>query len=188
MVDQYVGEIKMAGFNFAPQGWALCEAQLLPIAQNQALFSLLGTYYGGNGVTIFALPDLQGRAAGHVGPNLYTAQGQKLGGETETLTIGQYPMHSHSFKANSTAGAAALPLGNYLSTPGAVSPPPPPPVPPPVNFFTPAQGAALQPLNTSNSPPVIGFAPGNGLPHENMMPFLVMNYFIALTGIYPSRN
>jgi microcystin-dependent protein len=182
MVQQYLGEIKMAGFNFAPVGWALAQGQIMSITQNTALFSLFGAMYGGNGTTNFGLPDLQGRAAAQVGPNLYTAQGAKTGTETETLTTTQYPLHTHAFNVNSANGTATAPLNNYLAA--VIPPSPPPPPKPPGQLFTPAQGATLQPLN----PAVVSLYPGGSQPHENMMPFLVMNYIVALTGVFPPRG
>ena len=175
MVNQLLGEIKLFGGNFAINGWATCSGQLMPIAQNTALFSLLGTQYGGNGQTNFALPDLRGRAAGQVGPSTYTAQGEVLGTETVNLTPGNYPIHNHAFAANSTGGAA-LPAGNFAASVNGAG-----------QIYTNAAGAALQPLNNGASP-VIGMAPGGSVPHENMMPFLVMTYLIAMTGVFPSRN
>jgi microcystin-dependent protein len=181
MVNQYVGEIKMAAFNFAPAGWALCAGQILPIQQYAALFSLLGTQYGGNGSTNFGLPDLQGRANGGVGPNLYTSQGMKTGTENVTITSNTYPLHTHAFAVNSAAGNLTAPANNYLA---GVLPLPPPPPRPPGNLYTAAQGARLQPLN----PAAISTAPGGNQPHENMMPYLVMNYIIALVGVFPPRS
>jgi microcystin-dependent protein len=182
MVQQYVGEIKMAGFNFAPVGWALAQGQTLAISQNAALFSLFGTMYGGNGTSTFQLPDLQGRAAGGVGPNLYTTQGEKTGTETETLTLQQYPAHAHPFNVNAGNGTDTAALNNYLAA--IIPPSPPPPPKPPGKLFTPAQGAALQPLN----PAVVGNYAGGSQPHVNMMPYLVMNYIVALTGVFPPRS
>jgi microcystin-dependent protein len=190
MVDQYLGEIKMTGFNFAPIGWAQCQGQIVSIQQYAALFSLFGTMYGGNGSSNFGWPDLQGRAPGHVGPNLYTVQGMKLG--TETVTIGSttYPMHSHSFNVSANGGTANLGGNNYLSTAAQlpVSPPPAPPPPAAPRIYTTGQGAALQPLFNAGQPPVIGFAPGSSQPHENMMPFVAMNYCVALSGTFPARG
>jgi microcystin-dependent protein len=180
MVDQYIGEIKLLGFNFAPIGWALCQGQILPISQNAALFSLLGTMYGGNGQQNFALPDLQGRAAGHVGPSLYTPQGLKTGTETVTVQLPQYPQHTHSFNVNSDPGNEVYPTGRVLATPHATPPNGP-------NIYTIAQGAQLQPLNTTGTPPTLAPYVGGNQPHENMMPFLVMTYAIAMTGIFPAR-
>ena len=180
MVDQYLGEIKLLGFNFAPSGWALCQGQILPISQNAALFSLLGTMYGGNGQQNFALPDLQGRAAGHVGPSLYTPQGLKTGTETVTVQLPQYPQHTHSFNVNSGPGNESLPINNVLATPHSASSAT-------ANIYTQAQGAPLQSLNTTGTPPALAPYVGGNQPHENMMPFLVMTYAIAMTGIFPAR-
>jgi microcystin-dependent protein len=172
MVDQYLGEIKLVGFNFAPTGWAQCTGQIVSIQQFSALFALLGTMYGGNGTTNFGLPDLQGRAAGQVGPNLYTNQGTKLGTETVSLNTTQYPAHSHAFNVGGS-GADAAPVGNYLST-----------VIPSLQIYTPATGAALQPLN----PAIIGPNTAGSQPHENMMPYLAMTYCVALSGQFPPRG
>jgi microcystin-dependent protein len=172
MVDQYLGEIKLVGFNFAPTGWSLCQGQIVSIQQFSALFALLGTMYGGNGTTNFGLPDLQGRAAGQVGPSLYTVQGMKLGTETVSLNTTEYPLHNHTFNAG-TSGADLEPLGNYLST-----------VTPSLQIYTPASGATLMPLNSG----IIGQNPAGSQPHENMMPFLAMNYVIALAGQFPPRG
>src|SRR5258708_1552472 len=117
MAEPFIGEIRILGFNFAPTGWSQCNGQLLPIAQNQALFSLLGTTYGGNGVTNFALPNLQGRAAVHTGtsggvPSI--SIGQSGGAATTTLTVNQMPAHGHSVACSSIAGKEASPAANYL--------------------------------------------------------------------------
>jgi len=186
VVDQYLGEIKLLGFNFAPIGWALCQGQTLSITQYAALYSLLGTSYGGNGQTTFQLPDLQGRAAGHVGPNLYTAQGLKLGTETVTIQLPQYPAHTHPVAVNATTATQNSAVSAYLATATQFPPasPPPPPVP---NIYTPASGATLVPLNTAGTPVLAPYGGGNQ-PHENMMPFLVMNYSIAMTGVFPARS
>jgi microcystin-dependent protein len=178
MVDQYLGEIKLLGFNFAPIGWALCQGQILPISQNAALFSLLGTMYGGNGQQNFGLPDLQGRAAGHVGPSLYIAQGLKTGTEAVTVQLPQYPQHSHSANVYSGNGDKSTSAGNVLATVPETT----------LHIYTPAQGAQLQPLNTTGTPPTLAPYVGGNQPHENMMPFLVMNYAIAMTGAFPSRG
>ena len=181
MADPYIGQIQAFPYNFAPKGWALCAGQLLPIAQYQALFSLLGTYYGGNGTTNFALPDLRGRIANGMGqgPGLssYTLA-QKGGEESHTLTLAQMPAsgHSHAIHAvnnGATGGtntpSAAVTLGSgYASETNN----------PAVNVY-------------SSAAPTIAMgslAPAGGQPHENRMPFLGLNYCIALQGIYPSRN
>jgi microcystin-dependent protein len=177
MVQQFLGEIKLVGFGFAPIEWAMCTGQIVSIQQNPSLFSLLGTMYGGNGTTNFGLPDLQGRAAGHVGPSLYTQQGEKLGTETVTLAGTQYPLHTHNFNVG-PSGSTDTPLGNFLSTvapnTGTAG----------LQIYTPAAGATSQPLN----PAIVGPSGGPPLPHENMMPFLAMNYVIALLGVFPSRG
>jgi microcystin-dependent protein len=179
MVDQYVGEIKLVGFNFAPLQWAQCAGQLVPISQNPSLFALLGTMYGGNGTSTFGLPDLRGRAAGHVGPNLYTAQGMLLGTETVSLNTTEYPSHSHQFNVG-TAGSAEAPLGDFLSSVAPTSGPPSGAL----QIYTPLSGATLQALNSG----IIGPSAGNSQPHENMMPYLAMTYCIALQGVFPPRS
>jgi microcystin-dependent protein len=191
VVDQYLGEIKLVGFNFAPVQWAQCAGQIIPLSQNTALFSLFGTMYGGNGTSNFGLPDLRGRAAGHVGPNLYTNQGLMTGTESVNINMTEYPAHSHPFNVNGTAGTTTTPSATeYLATislPG--SPPPPGP-----SLYVAAQGAALQPLyngqpvSGSTYPPVIGAAAGGSQPHENRQPYLAMTYCVALQGIYPARG
>jgi microcystin-dependent protein len=173
MVNPYLGEIKLVGYNFAAQGFALCQGQLLGLAQNTALFSLLGTYYGGNGTTTFALPDLRGRVVQNQGTTALI--GESDGTETVTLTLSEYPSHNHSVQVNGAPGVAGQPTNNYL---GAVTP----------NVNTTgkiyAAPGTLQPLN----PQAVGPYQGSGQPHDNLQPFLVMNYSIALNGVYPSRN
>jgi microcystin-dependent protein len=176
MVNQYLGEIKLFGGNFAISGWAMAAGQTISISQFSALFALLGTQYGGNGTTNFLLPDLQGRAGGQVGPNTYQVQGTKLGVENVSLNLTNYPAHNHTFAANTTPVSGIAPSGNFLASASGTA-----------QIYTPAAGAALQPLN-NGATPAIGMAPGNSLPHENMMPFLAMTYLIAMTGIFPSRN
>jgi len=176
MVNQFLGEIKLFGGNFAISGWAMAAGQVLPISQNTALFSLLGTQYGGNGTSNFQLPDLQGRAVGQVGPSTYQVQGEELGAETVSLNLQNYPTHSHSFAANTVPVGGLAPAGNFVaSATGAAQ------------IYVNAAGAALQPLN-NGATPVVGMAPGNSTPHENMMPFLAMTYLIAIQGIFPARN
>ena len=175
MVNQYLGEIKLFGGNFAISGWSMAAGQVVSISQFSALFALLGTQYGGNGTSNFALPDLQGRAAGQVGPSTYQVQGTKLGTEGVSLNLGNYPTHNHQFAAN-TVGGTAVPTGNYLASAASAA-----------QIFVAAAGAMLQPMNNGASP-VIGFSPGGSVPHENMMPYLAMTYLIAMTGLFPSRN
>ena len=174
----FIGEIKLVGFNFSPLGYAACQGQLISIQQNTALFSLLGTFYGGNGTSNFALPDLRGRAAVDMGSTYVI--GQQAGAESVSLTANQYPVHNHAFNVAS-AGTAGTPGGNYLAEhrySDAAGPAP---------IYTPASGATLQALNNTNTPPAIGFS-GSGQAHQNMQPYLVLNYLIALQGIFPSRN
>ncbi|GAA1980103.1 phage tail protein [Microbacterium pumilum] len=169
-MDPFIGEIRCFGFTFAPQGWALCNGQLQSIQQNTALFSLLGTTYGGDGVTTFALPDLRGRVplAFGQGPGLANyAQGELAGTETVTLTAATLPPHSHTVAASSSATTKnpsdALPA---LTAGGS-------------SYGTTADLAM--------SAAMIGGG-GSGQPHANMQPYLVLNWCIALTGIYPSRS
>lgn len=153
----------MFSFNFAPNGWALCNGQLLPINQNQALFSLLGTTYGGNGQTTFALPNLRGRTPIHFGGghNL----GEAAGTESQTLTISELPTHTHNVLANTNPANAGLPTGNYFSASGAYSANP---------------NAAMLPSTVTST--------GGSQPHPNMSPYLVISFCIALQGIFPSQN
>ncbi|HEY9028031.1 MAG TPA: tail fiber protein [Burkholderiaceae bacterium] len=169
MSNPYLAEIRLTSFAFAPKGWALCNGQLLPINQNQALFALLGTTYGGDGRTNFALPDLQGRAAMHFSGT--HALGEAGGEEAHTLTIGEMPAHGHALRASGKVAASSSPNGGVLAA-----------VP---RGGTPAYTAptAMVPLN----PAAIG-ASGGGQPHENRPPFLTVNFIIALQGIFPSRN
>jgi microcystin-dependent protein len=178
MVNPFLGEIKLVGFTFAPAGWALTNGQLLSISQNTALFSLIGTFYGGNGTSNFALPDLRGRAVGGAGVSDFSGgPGQQVGTETVALNISQYPTHSHTFAVNSAAGPLVAPTGHFLASPtnGA-------------QIYVSASGATLQPLNTTGSPPELAPYVGGGAGHENMQPFLAMTYCIAMSGIFPSRN
>jgi microcystin-dependent protein len=179
MASPYVGEIRCFGFSFAPVGWAFCNGQLLAIAQNDALFAILGTTYGGDGVTTFGLPNLQGRIPMHWGNGpggFNTTIGQVQGVPTVTLTTSQIPIHAHTINsANVDAGGAnehsAAPTGTAFIGPSN---------PDGVYNTTP----------TVNSP----FAPGcisitgGSQPHDNMQPYLVLNFCIALEGIFPSRN
>lgn len=168
MSEPFLGQLALVGFNFAPQGWALCQGQLLSIAQNSALFSLLGTTYGGDGVTTFALPDLRGRAALGFGqgPGLqnYT-QGQTSGAESVTLIQQQIPAHSHSVACAAEEASASSPTGQLLAN---------------ATIYAATANGAM-------SPAMIGPAGGNQ-PHDNMPPYLVLNWIIALEGVYPSRS
>ncbi len=173
MDSPFLGMIAMFGFNFAPRGWAFCNGQILPIAQNTALFSLLGTTYGGNGQTTFALPDLRGRVpiGQFQGPGLsdYTL-GQVAGSETVTLLSTQIPAHTHTLNGITQAGTSAVPTGNLPANTGALD----------KEYGIPG---TLTPMNAQ----AIGSTGGNQ-PHSNMQPYLAINYCIALQGIFPSRN
>ena len=176
MSEFFIGQVMMAGFNFAPRYWALCNGQLLPIAQNQALFSLLGTQYGGNGTTIFALPDLRSRTpigyASSVDPSWQPPSvqiGQSAGVENVTLLSTNLPSHAHNANATSSSGTTRNPTGAlYASTPAALHGP---------------SNGPLVPLNTQT----VGTAGGNQ-PHPNVQPYTTINFCIALQGIFPSRN
>ena len=174
MADQFVGEIRPFPYNFAPLGWALCNGQLMAISQNTALFSLIGTYYGGNGTTKFALPNLQGQIAVGQGqaPGLspYTI-GETAGTETVTLLTTQMPAHSHTLPASPTAGRIATPSPSVvLGAAGRGSP----------DVYAAGQSGTMSATAQSNA--------GGSLPHNNMMPYLAISYCIALTGIFPSRS
>ena len=167
-MEPYVGEIKMVGFPFAPRGWALCQGQLLSIAQNTALFSLLGTTYGGNGQTTFGLPDLRGRAPMNwgQGPGLSGHDiGQMGGTETVTLTVPQMPAHTHPIGASGAGGDNTNPAGNYMAVASS-------------DIYSENSGAQMA------NPGVIG----NSQPHDNMPPYLAVTFIIALEGIYPPRD
>jgi microcystin-dependent protein len=169
----YVGEIKLVGFNFAPRNYAFAQGQILSISQNTALFSLLGVNFGGDGKSNFGLPDLRGRAAMFYGSQ--TVIGEQIGTEQVTVLSTQYPAHAHAFAVNTTGGLG-LPTNNFLaSVPGASH-----------NIY--AVGGTPQPLNSTGSPPALAVAAGGSQPHQNMQPFLVMNYIIALFGAFPARN
>lgn len=171
MSEPFLGEIRMAGFNFAPRGWALCNGQLLPIAQNTALFSLLGTTFGGDGRTTFALPNLQGRAALHYGqgPGLTNrTMGELAGQENHTLIATEMPAHNHLAACNNEAATSARPGGQVPGPSGG-------------NTIYSATGDG-----NSMNPQMISSA-GGSQPHNNMQPYLVVNFIIATEGIYPSR-
>jgi microcystin-dependent protein len=165
MATPFIGQIRMFGFNFPPRGNALCNGQLLPINQNQALFSLLGTTYGGNGTTNFGLPQMQSRVPLHFGSGF--VQGQVAGVETVTLTPSQMPAHSHTALASAAAPAVGVPTSNDWATGGAAA-------------YAPA-------ADTTMAGTALGTG-GGSQPHENRMPSAVVNFCIALTGIFPSRN
>jgi microcystin-dependent protein len=164
MSDPYIGEIKVISFNFPPKGWAFCNGQLLAINQNQALFSILGTMYGGNGQTNFALPNLQGRIPLHQGQGFNVGQ---AGGEVaHTLTIQETPTHVHPGAAQSTPNGVSPTNAIWATAPSAA--------------YAPAPNIQMNPAAVQNS--------GGSQPHENQAPYLVLNFIIALVGIFPSRN
>ena len=169
MSTPYLAEIRLTSFAFAPKGWALCNGQLLPINQNQALFALLGTQYGGNGTTTFALPNLQGRMPMHFS-NAH-AIGQSGGEEGHALTPAEMPAHVHALRASGKAAASSSPNGGVLAAPARGG--------------TPAYAA---PTNLVALNPAAVTATGGGQPHENRPPWLAVNFIIALQGIFPSRN
>lgn len=167
-----LGEIRMFAGNFAPRNWALCAGQLLPISQYSALFSILGTTYGGNGQTTFGLPDLRGRVPVGVGqgPSLESrTQGEMGGEESHRLTISEMPQHVHPLQASSGNGDQRGPGDNF----------------PAASDQRNSQYAAA--ANTTMAPAAIGAA-GSSQPHNNMQPYLGMNFIIALQGVFPSRN
>ena len=165
MAEPFLGEIRLMSFVFPPQGWALCNGQLLPINQNQALFSLLGTTYGGNGQTTFALPNLQGRVPIHEGSG--HTLGEAAGEQAHTLTSAELPAHVHMVRASSAStGGTPSPVGNYLG--GANN-----------AYRSSGNGVALTQAVTSV---------GGSQAHLNMQPFLTLSFCIALQGIFPSQT
>jgi len=165
MSEPFLSEIKIVSFNFPPKGWALCNGQLLPINQNQALFSLLGTTYGGNGQTTFALPNLRGRVPTHVGSG--HTLGEAAGSTSVTVNIQQLPTHLHQAQASKTNGDSPFAIGRVLAAAG--------------NLYGPA-------TNLTSILPATITSVGGSQPHNNMMPYLVLNFIIALQGIFPSQN
>jgi microcystin-dependent protein len=162
----FMSEVKIISWNFAPKGWAFCNGQFLPINQNQALFSLLGTTYGGNGQTTFALPDLRGRTAIHQGTGF--VEGQVGGQEFHTLTISEMPAHEHLPQAVSEVGTTIIPGGNFLAKSDTQV------------YQSPNNLVAMGNSSISNI--------GGSQAHENRQPYLVLNFVIALQGVFPSRN
>jgi microcystin-dependent protein len=177
MSDVFLAEIRIFPFNFAPTGWAMCDGQLLPINQYTAVFSLIGTFYGGNGITNFALPNLQGSVPIDFGsgPGLTARDLGETGGEaSHTLLTSEIPAHNHNFYARTSEGSISSPSDNMLAVP-AISP----------RF--PNQ---LYTASVPNTPTLAGdvIATGGGQPHNNLQPYLVLNFCIALQGIFPSRG
>ena len=171
MAEPYLGEIKIFGFGFAPRGYALCNGQVMPVQQNQALFALLGVRYGGNGSTTFALPNLAGRTPIAQAPAQGVSIGSQGGVETVTLTEAQIPPHTHGLNGTTATATARAPLNGLFANDTA-----------PGTDFLAAAGnlVALDPRTVSAG------GPGGG--HDNMQPFLTVNVCIAVQGIFPSRN
>ena len=174
-MNPFLGQILMVAFNFAPLGWALCNGQLMPINQNQALFSLLGTTFGGNGTTDFALPNLQGRVPVHMGSNGSSnyVMGQIGGAESVALTVNNLPAHSHTANCNSLPGTSSEPAKNFWAETA------------PLTRTGPFSYAASS--NAQMAPTAIGMTGGN-VPVSVVDPYLCINFIIALEGIYPSRG
>ena len=174
MADPFVAEIRIFPFNFAPKGWAWCDGQLLPLSQNTALFSLLGTTYGGNGKSNFALPDLQGRAPMHPGqgPGLSLHDlGETGGSETVTLLESEIPAHSHALMSLGAPGNRTNPIGNSIARASQGS------------AYVPPAGAPLVSMAPEALPPA-----GGDQPHNNMQPYLTFYFNIALQGVFPPRT
>lgn len=166
MAEPFLSEIRIFSFPFAPRGWAMCNGQLLPINQNQALFALLGTNYGGNGQTNFALPNLRRRSPIHFG-GAYSL-GQQGGEDSHTLSIAEIPTHNHPLRATSDVQNTLVPSNNFLAATT------------PSSFYTGTANAAMLPQTINNT--------GGSQAHNNIQPSLVLNFCIALQGIFPSQN
>jgi microcystin-dependent protein len=165
VAQPYVGEIRMFAGNFAPAGWMFCEGQLLPIAENETLFQLIGTTYGGDGESTFALPDLRGRVPIHVGPGF--SLGENGGVEEVTLTVQQIATHSHGFLAVTDIGGASVPTGNLLAQSDTLK-----------MYSTVPPAVPLDPLCVSGT--------GGSQPHTNFQPYLCVDFIISLFGLFPS--
>ena len=169
MSEPFLAEVRIVAFNFPPRGWAFCDGQILPINQNQSLYSLLGTTYGGDGRTSFALPDLRSRTPIHVGSSNGSIHllGQKGGEETITLSAAEMPQHTHPPQANSALADQGSPVNNFWAQESQ-------------NMYDPTAN------NTMSADTVLSV--GGGQAHNNMQPYLVLNFCIALQGLFPSRN
>lgn len=167
MAEPFLGEIRIMSFNFAPRNWAMCNGQLLPINQNQALFALLGTMYGGNGQTTFALPDLRGHTPIHFGAG--HTQGEKAGEQAHTLTQAEMPTHAHIAQGSSASASAVIPNNTLVLAQPTFE-----------IYRAPSSLGAMAPGTVGNI--------GGSQPHQNMQPFLTLTFCIALIGIFPSRN
>ena len=171
MSEPFLAEVRIVAFNFAPRGWAFCDGQILPINQNQSLYSLLGTTYGGDGRTSFALPDLRGRTPIHRGSSNGSSHqlGQKSGEETHTLSASEMPQHTHQLKATSEVGDLPSATSNHFADTA------------PGEFYgTPGNLTSAATTTITNV--------GGGQAHNNMQPYLAVNFCIALRGLFPSRN
>ncbi|MCL4836880.1 MAG: tail fiber protein [Thermoanaerobaculia bacterium] len=167
MAQPYVGEIRMFAGNFAPAGWMFCEGQLLPISENETLFQLIGTTYGGDGQSTFALPDLRGRLPLHQGNGFILAE--TGGAEEITLTVQQIPAHSHPLLATTAGGTSATPVGNLLAESVAINP-----------YLEDAANSSMNPAAISSV--------GGSQPHTNFQPYLCVDFIISLFGIFPSPS
>jgi microcystin-dependent protein len=168
MADPFIGEVRLMGFGYPPKGWALCNGQLLPINQNQALFSILGTTYGGNGQTTFALPNLQGRVPTHTGNGL--ALGETGGEAAHTLSSAEIPAHQHAVTGSSEPATSGVPGGGVVLAASVGAP----------AYAPPSNLVAMDPGSVQSV--------GGGQAHENRQPFLTVSFCIALVGIFPSQN
>jgi microcystin-dependent protein len=167
MSEPFLGEIKIISWNFAPKGWALCNGQFLPINQNQALFSLLGTMYGGNGQTTFALPDFRGKVPMHIGGG--HTQGETAGQYAHTVTQSEMPAHNHLMNVNNNTASTQNPSGTVILAKSVAN-----------TFGGFTDLVAMNAGSITNT--------GGSQPHENKQPYLVLNFIIALQGIFPSQN
>ncbi|MQA22531.1 phage tail protein [Rugamonas rivuli] len=166
-MDPFLGEIRMMPFHFTPRGWARCDGQLMSIQQNAALFSLLGTYYGGDGIRTFALPDMRGRTPLHYNDSYWL--GSSGGEETHALSSAEMPAHSHTLQGSTAPAVTGTPANAVLGAKG--------------RFGRDLMG----PVNSSMAPASVAIA-GGGQPHQNMQPYLVVPFMIAINGIYPPRS
>jgi microcystin-dependent protein len=173
MSQPFTGEIRMFGGNFAPANWAFCSGQTIPISENDVLFQLIGTTYGGDGEETFQLPDLQGRIPIHAGQGPGISQtyqlGERAGVESVTLTTQQIPVHNHALVASTDSADSVSPVGDLLAFPPTIAP-----------YFASSPDSAL---NAQSISPV-----GGSQPHDNMMPFLVVSFIICLFGIFPTQS
>lgn len=169
MSEPFVGEIRMVGFSFAPVGWQACDGSLLPISEYETLFNLIGTTYGGDGQSTFAAPDLRGRVPIHLGPSIGRAMGLSSGSETVTLNVNTMPNHTHTMLAADAIGGAKAPNNNFLARTTTI------------NLYS------GDPPDRTLSPSTVT-PTGGSQPHENMAPFLCINFIISLYGIFPTQS